>query len=241
MEPAVHRYLDCGIFDQGVARIRCPDCRHEFLVAFSCKLRGLCPSCHQKRELMWVIRYWGWYANAARGKRRKKTEEGEQASPEPGREDAVDAFTRQARLTWAKLIRRVYEIDPLLCPFCGSDIGTRRRRRRGGAAASSAASLWAGSRLHHRLRHRPSDPPQSEAAGPTTRASSPRATTRDRAPRPDSLRLLLPRSATQPDLGAFASADSWGFIHSVLTTHPYRLVESGPIGLIAQLRSFQLT
>ena len=51
VEPAVHRYLDCGIFDQGVARVRCPDCRHEFLVAFSCKLRGLCPSCHQKREL----------------------------------------------------------------------------------------------------------------------------------------------------------------------------------------------
>ena len=41
VEPAVHRYLDCGIFDQGVARVRCPDCRHEFLIAFSCKLRGL--------------------------------------------------------------------------------------------------------------------------------------------------------------------------------------------------------
>ena len=54
VEPAVHRYLDCGIFDQGFARVRCPDCRHEFLVAFSCKLRGLCPSCHQKRELLWA-------------------------------------------------------------------------------------------------------------------------------------------------------------------------------------------
>ncbi len=54
VEPAVHRYLDCGIFDQGVARVRCPDCRHEFLIAFSCKLRGLCPSCHQKRELLWA-------------------------------------------------------------------------------------------------------------------------------------------------------------------------------------------
>ncbi len=54
VEPAVHRYLDCGIFDQGVARVRCPDCRHEFLIAFSCKLRGLCPSCHQKCELLWA-------------------------------------------------------------------------------------------------------------------------------------------------------------------------------------------
>ena len=54
VEPTVLRYLDCGIFDHGFARVRCPDCRHEFLVAFSCKLRGLCPSCHQKRELLWA-------------------------------------------------------------------------------------------------------------------------------------------------------------------------------------------
>ncbi len=32
VEPAVHRYLDCGISDQGVARVRCSDCRHEFLL-----------------------------------------------------------------------------------------------------------------------------------------------------------------------------------------------------------------
>ncbi len=27
-----------------------------------------------------------------------------------------------ARLSWAKLIRRVYEVDPLLCPFCGAEM-----------------------------------------------------------------------------------------------------------------------
>ncbi len=37
-----------------LARVRCPYCRHEFLVAFSCELRGLCPNCHQKRELLWA-------------------------------------------------------------------------------------------------------------------------------------------------------------------------------------------
>jgi hypothetical protein len=87
-----------------------------------------------------MTRYWGFYANAARGKRRKKADEGKQASPEP-RPEEDDEFTRQVRLSWAKLIRRVYEVDPLLCPFCGAEIGTRRRRRRGGAAASSAARL----------------------------------------------------------------------------------------------------
>jgi len=39
----------------------------------------------------------------------------------PPRQDD-DEFTRRARLSWAKLIRRVYEVDPLLCPFCGSDM-----------------------------------------------------------------------------------------------------------------------
>ena len=68
-----------------------------------------------------TTRYWGFYANAARGKRRKKADEGKQANPGP-RPEEDDNFTRQARLSWAKLIRRVYEVDPLLCPFCGAEM-----------------------------------------------------------------------------------------------------------------------
>lgn len=45
----VARSLDCGIFERGFARIRCPDCAAEYLLAFSCKGRGLCPSCGAKR------------------------------------------------------------------------------------------------------------------------------------------------------------------------------------------------
>jgi DNA-directed RNA polymerase subunit RPC12/RpoP len=33
------------LFENGFARVRCPDCREEFLLAFSCKTRELCPSC----------------------------------------------------------------------------------------------------------------------------------------------------------------------------------------------------
>ncbi|MHC5016934.1 MAG: transposase [Planctomycetota bacterium] len=69
-----------------------------------------------------MTRYWGFYANAARGKRRKAGEQEAAARPALAGEDAVDTFTRQARLSWAKLIRRVYEVDPLLCPFCGADM-----------------------------------------------------------------------------------------------------------------------
>ena len=45
LDGVVARYLDCGIFERGFARVRCPDCAAEYLLAFSCKGRGLCPSC----------------------------------------------------------------------------------------------------------------------------------------------------------------------------------------------------
>ena len=52
---AVLGYLKCGDPREGFARVRCPDCRHEFFVAFSCKQRCICPSCHQKRTLVTSI------------------------------------------------------------------------------------------------------------------------------------------------------------------------------------------
>ena len=71
---------------------------------------GTCPS-------------WGYYATAARGKRRKAARL-EDTTQTPGEQDD-DEFTRRALApipTWAKLIRRVYEVDPLLCPFCGAEM-----------------------------------------------------------------------------------------------------------------------
>jgi hypothetical protein len=47
----VEAFLRCGDLQQGFARVRCPDCGHELFVAFSCKQRSLCPSCHEKRAL----------------------------------------------------------------------------------------------------------------------------------------------------------------------------------------------
>ena len=49
VEREFRRYLECGILAYGFARARCPDCGHDFLVAFSCKGRGLCPSCNARR------------------------------------------------------------------------------------------------------------------------------------------------------------------------------------------------
>ena len=42
-------FLACGILERGFARIRCLGCGFERLVAFSCKGRGVCPSCVARR------------------------------------------------------------------------------------------------------------------------------------------------------------------------------------------------
>ena len=49
VEREFRRYLDCGILARGFARARCGQCGHDFLIAFSCKGRGVCPSCNARR------------------------------------------------------------------------------------------------------------------------------------------------------------------------------------------------
>ena len=48
-------FLKCGDLEGGFARVRCPDCHHEMFVAFFCKQRCTCPSCHQKRTLLTAL------------------------------------------------------------------------------------------------------------------------------------------------------------------------------------------
>ena len=49
----ISEYLSCGDLRNGFARVRCDDCSHEYLLAFSCKGRWFCPTCHAKK----VIRF----------------------------------------------------------------------------------------------------------------------------------------------------------------------------------------
>lgn len=49
VDGVVMRFLDCGRFESGLARVQCRVCRAEFIIACSCKGRGLCPSCGAKR------------------------------------------------------------------------------------------------------------------------------------------------------------------------------------------------
>ncbi len=46
VEDELRGYLECGLLCFGFARAVCTNCRTGFVVAFSCKGRGICPSCN---------------------------------------------------------------------------------------------------------------------------------------------------------------------------------------------------
>jgi len=68
-----------------------------------------------------LIRYYGYYSNKSRGMRKKaQAEQAEKAAKPSGEEDACGAASTRCSETWAMLIKRVYEVDPMVCPKCGS-------------------------------------------------------------------------------------------------------------------------
>lgn len=52
----IYKYLECGDLHFGFARVKCRECKHEYLLPFSCKCRHFCPSCHQRR----VVEFGEW-------------------------------------------------------------------------------------------------------------------------------------------------------------------------------------
>ena len=56
IEKVIYQYLDSGILHNGFARVKCKTCNNEYLLAFSCKRRHFCPSCHAKR----VVEFGEW-------------------------------------------------------------------------------------------------------------------------------------------------------------------------------------
>ena len=60
-----------------------------------------------------MVRYYGYYSNVSRGKRRQE-----------GIDDAIPCILESQgsekafRKSWARLIQKIYEVDPLVCPKC---------------------------------------------------------------------------------------------------------------------------
>jgi len=74
-------------------------------------LAAMCSHVPNKGEQM--VRYYGFYSNVSRGKR--KNEDNDELIPsilEP------DGSSKEFRRNWARLIQKIYEVDPLTCPKC---------------------------------------------------------------------------------------------------------------------------
>ena len=72
---------------------------------------AMCSHVPNKGEQM--VRYYGHYSNVARGKRKKQNQD--VLIPhmlEP------DGTSKEFRKSWARLIQKIYEVDPLTCPKC---------------------------------------------------------------------------------------------------------------------------
>ena len=149
-EREFRRYLECGILAHGFARARCADCGHDYIIAYSCKGRGVCPSCTTRRmvetaahlvdhvfprqpvrqwvlSLPWRLRYHlddAKLQNAVLHSFLRAIEQGlRQSLPETGGETRIGAVVfihRFGGLLNAHLHFHVVVIDGV---FCGEDAG----------------------------------------------------------------------------------------------------------------------
>ena len=66
-----------------------------------------------------LVRYYGYYSNRSRGARRLAKQDQPDIAPVTTDESAV---TTRRRANWARLIQKVYEVDPLECRNCGATL-----------------------------------------------------------------------------------------------------------------------
>ena len=60
-----------------------------------------------------MVRYYGYYSNVARGKQKQQDQDERIPSILE-----TDGSSKEFRKNWARLIQKIYEVDPLTCPKC---------------------------------------------------------------------------------------------------------------------------
>lgn len=60
-----------------------------------------------------MVRYMGFYSNVCRGRRKK------QGTAESEYVIEGEEYNKGCSKTWARLIKKIYEVDPLICPVVG--------------------------------------------------------------------------------------------------------------------------
>lgn len=73
-----------------------------------------------------LVRYYGWDSNRCRGVKAVQAvpSSGEAQSPvhEAVSEAADEDLSHAARSSWARLLRKVYGVEPSTCPRCGGEM-----------------------------------------------------------------------------------------------------------------------
>jgi len=74
-------------------------------------LAAMCSHIPNRGEQM--VRYYGYYSNVSRGKRKEAgTDDANPCILEP------EGNAKSYRKSWARLIQKIYQVDPLVCPKC---------------------------------------------------------------------------------------------------------------------------
>ena len=63
-----------------------------------------------------MLRYYGRYSSRTRGTEHERPDIAHAGA------EAESNARRAAKMAWAKMIRKVYEVDPLSCPGCGAQM-----------------------------------------------------------------------------------------------------------------------
>jgi len=101
------RYLE----KEGTVIYRSRDSKEQKIFPALEWLAAMCSHIPNRGEQM--VRYYGYYSNVSRGKRK-----------ETGTDDAIPCIlepegnVKAVRKSWARLIQKIYEVDPLVCPKC---------------------------------------------------------------------------------------------------------------------------
>ena len=110
-------YISVDESDNGIAKViyksKTSELKEEFsAVDFLAKLVTHIPNKGEQ-----LVRYYGYYSNKSRGLRKKSDCDNEVPSLIES-----DVSKKKFRKIWARLIQKIYNVDPLLCPKCGGNM-----------------------------------------------------------------------------------------------------------------------
>ena len=65
-----------------------------------------------------MLRYYGWFSNVNRGRRKNAEEQAQHAAPAGAVEIPPPPGSSVFKQRWAELMKKVHAADPLVCPRC---------------------------------------------------------------------------------------------------------------------------